>query len=261
MALIPVSALAGHQLATPITCLLPPVARGRYSFGALLFSHVEETLLTFLCLSGHKRTQLTGRLSSFAVRPSSQALLTRPSQCLALRLDQHPCPVLPLCVGCAGVDPRWTSSWTSSLHGNCRGASLLLCCSGKLETDQDVTFHSTRAHLLLSQIYPRQNNGSALSFLSPPEFYTRYLGNGPVAAPAGNTATDGSTYRAGGGWGFRPAGGNRLGATPGSAGGIRAGAGTPTAAAGRGTTGSSATAGGSGSTGYRWGSGNRLGES
>ncbi|KAK4703146.1 hypothetical protein P7C70_g3072, partial [Phenoliferia sp. Uapishka_3] len=119
---------------------------------------------------------------------------------------------------------------------------------------------SAHAWYFLSTIYPAQNGGRGFGFMTPPQWLANLLVSPPSAPNASGAQGNGSTYRAGGGWAFRPRGGQRLGATPGSAGGVRTTTTTPVAQAGTaaGTAGSSAVRGGGGS--YRWGAGNRLGE-
>ena len=114
------------------------------------------------------------------------------------------------------------------------------------------------------QIYPSQNGGRPLSFLSTPQFLINYLGNGiiaPPAPPSSFSAANNMRSRISRGWGIPVGrGGNTLGGTP-ARGASGSGTGTtPVAPAG--------TTGGSGSTAregnaeatYRWGSGQRLGE-
>lgn len=128
---------------------------------------------------------------------------------------------------------------------------------------------TVRSHFILrtfkltsatSQIYPAQNGGRGFGFMSPPNWLSNLLATPPAASNASGAQGSGSTYRAGGGWAFRPTGGQRLGATPGSGGGVRSES-APVATAGTagGASGSSAVRGTGGGT-YRWGSGQRLGE-
>lgn len=108
------------------------------------------------------------------------------------------------------------------------------------------------------QVYPAQNGGTPLSFLSTPSFLIDYLGNGNAPTPPPGAAGTASTYRTSGGHAFR-ASGNALGSAS-NTGALRGGPRAPVAPAG-GTVGESGTtARESGAARYRWGSGNRLGE-
>ncbi|KAI5476181.1 hypothetical protein MNV49_000342 [Pseudohyphozyma bogoriensis] len=79
---------------------------------------------------------------------------------------------------------------------------------------------AAHVYYFLAEIYPRQNGGRGLSFLQTPQFLIDQLGNGaPPSNTTGAQSGPGSgsgPYRAGGGWGFRPSGGQRLGGVAGT---------------------------------------------
>lgn len=124
---------------------------------------------------------------------------------------------------------------------------------------------SAHIYWFLTSVYPSQNGGRQLSFLSTPQFLINYLGNGiiaPPAPPSSFSAANNMRSRISRGWGIPVGrGGNTLGGTP-ARGASGSGTGTtPVAPAGTSAGGSGSTAReGSGGATYRWGSGQRLGE-
>ncbi|GAA6005995.1 Dfm1p [Rhodotorula paludigena] len=128
---------------------------------------------------------------------------------------------------------------------------------------------AAHAYYFLAVIYPRQNNNTLppllRSFLTPPQFLTNLVGNGPTVPPSfgtGNRAFSGAghTTGGGGGGGFRSAFGTAFrggSATAPSA--AAAAAQAPTAQAGRGAAGATGVNSGTGQAQHRWGRGNRLG--